>query len=138
MEIDINKIKQRFSEINEALEEIQKLTSLDPKEFWSEKRNIAALKYFLLQAIEAIGSICVHIAAKKFNKGISVFGEGFEILEKEGLLDEELSERLRKMVKFRNKLVHRYWEIDDDLVFKYAKEDIKDFIDFMRAIEKIF
>lgn len=67
MEIDREKIKQRFSEINESLEEIQRLTSLDDKEFWLRKENIAAVKYYLLQAIEATGSICVHIAAKKFN-----------------------------------------------------------------------
>ena len=69
MEIDKEKIKQRFSEINESLAEIKRLTSLEDKEFWSRKENIAAVKYYLLQAIESVGGICVHIAAKKFNKG---------------------------------------------------------------------
>jgi len=137
MEIDKEKIKQRFSEINESLAEIKRLTSLEDKEFWSRKENIAAVKYYLLQAIESVGGICVHIAAKKFNKGVSVFGECFEILEKEGLLSEDLTSRLRNMVKFRNKLIHRYWEIDDKNILQYTRKDLNDFNEFMKAINML-
>ena len=98
---------------------------------------MAAVKYYLLQAIEGIGSICVHIAAKKFNKGVSVFGECFEILEKEGFLQESLALKLRKMVKFRNKLIHRYWEIDEKNVLEYSRKDLNDFNDFMKAVGEL-
>jgi len=137
MEIDKEKIKQRFAEINESLKEIKRLTSLKDEEFWTKKENMAAVKYYLLQAIEGIGSICVHIAAKKFNKGVSVFGECFEILEKEGFLQESLALKLRKMVKFRNKLIHRYWEIDEKNVLEYSRKDLNDFNDFMKAVGEL-
>lgn len=137
MEIDREKIKQRFSDINEALSEINRIVSLDDKEFWSKKEYIAAVKYYLLQAIEAAGSICVHIAAKKFNKGISAFGECFEILQTEGLVSEDLTTRLKKMVKFRNKLIHRYWEIEDKNILQYARNDTGDFNEFIKAVDNI-
>lgn len=137
MEINKEKIKQRFSEINESVEETRRITSLNDEEFWAKKENMAAIKYYLLQAIEAIGSICVHLSAKKFNKAVSVFGECFEILEKEGFLQKDLALKLRKMVKFRNKLIHRYWEIDEKNVLEYARKDINDFNDFMKAIGKL-
>lgn len=138
MELDREKIKQKFSEINESMKEVKRLASLDEKEFLAKKENLAALKYYLLIAIEAVGSICVHIAAKKFNKGVSVFGECFEILGKEGALDESLVSRLRQMVKFRNILIHRYWEIDDKKVLEYSKKDTADFDDFIKSIGKLF
>jgi len=137
MEIDKEKIKQRFSEINEALTEIKRLASLEDQQFWAKKENIAAVKYYLLQSIEAVGSICVHIAAKKFNKGVAVFGECFEILEKEGFLASDLAMKLKKMVKFRNKLIHRYWEIDDKNILEYSRKDINDFNDFMKAVGRL-
>jgi len=137
MKLDKQKIKQRISEIRESLKEIKRLVSIDEKEFWSKKENIAAVKYYLLQAIESTGSICVHIAAKKFNRGISFFGECFEVLEKEGFLDKKLSIELRKMVKFRNKLMHRYWEVENKNILEYTKEDLKDFEDFIKAIKKL-
>lgn len=34
---------------------------------------MAAMKYYLLQTIEATGSVCAHVAAKKFNKDVSSF-----------------------------------------------------------------
>lgn len=138
MEIDQKKLKQRISEIQESLKEIERLVSVSEKEFWSKKENIAATKYYLLQAIESVGSICVHVAAKKFNKGVSFFGECFEILEKEGFLEKELASELRKMVKFRNKLIHRYWEIGDKNILEYVKKDLNDFNDFIKAIKKLF
>lgn len=137
MEMDREKIKQRFSEINECLSEIRRLASLEDKEFWAKKENMAAVKYYLLQAIEAVGSVCVHIAAKKFNKGVSIFGECFEILEKENFLEKELAAKLRRMTKFRNKLIHRYWEIDDQKILEYCRTDLEDFNAFMQAVGKL-
>lgn len=134
MELDREKINQRFSEINAALSETQRLVALPDEEFWSKKENIAAIKYYLLQAIEAVGGVCVHVAAKKFNKGVYTFGQCFEVLAKEGIFSGELSERLRNMVKFRNKLMHQYWKIDDKSVLEYARKDFNDFNDFMRAV----
>ena len=137
MDLDKEKIKKRFSEITESLAEIQRLTSIEEKEFWAKKEYLAALKYYLLQAIEAVGSVCVHIAAKKFQKGVSVFGECFEVLTQEKFLEEDLARRLSQMVKFRNKLIHRYWEIDDKKVLEYAKNNLADFKDFMKKVNTL-
>ncbi len=134
MQFDQEKIKKRFSEIDESLNEVRRLVALQDKEFWLKKENIAAVKYYLLQAVEAVGSVCVHIAAKKYNRGVAVFGECFEILQKEGALDEHLAARLQRMTKFRNKLIHRYWEIDDAQVLDYARNNLDDFTEFMKTI----
>ena len=74
---------------------------------------------------------------EKFNKGVSAFGECFEIMEKEGVLKNDLTDKLRKMAKFRNKLIHRYWEVEDRNILEYARKDIGDFEDYMRAVDKL-
>ncbi|MBU1091251.1 DUF86 domain-containing protein, partial [Patescibacteria group bacterium] len=60
-----------------------------------------------------------------------------EVLSKENFIGEDLSSRLRKIVKFRNKLMHQYWEVDDKKILEYARQDIGDFEDFMKAVDKI-
>jgi uncharacterized protein YutE (UPF0331/DUF86 family) len=80
MEIDKDKIKKRFSEVNEALAETERITSLS---------------------------------------------------------DKDLAVKLRKMVKFRNKLVHQYWEVDDKAVLEYARCDLDDFRKFMKAVGRL-
>ncbi|HCI04762.1 TPA: DUF86 domain-containing protein [Patescibacteria group bacterium] len=137
MDLDKDKIKQRFAEINEAVASAKELPLSDDNEFWNRKSNIAALKYYLLQAIEAVGGVCVHVAAKKLNKGVSGFGECFELLGEEKILNNGLAQKMKKMSKFRNKLIHRYWEMEDKKILEYARKDITDFGDFMRSIDKI-
>lgn len=136
MEIDIKKIQKRISEIEENLTKIRKYSSVSDKEFWADERNIYTLKQLLLEAIEAAGSICLHLVVKKLKKGVERFGECFEELEKGGIINHSLYRELKSMIEFRNKLVHRYWEIDDKLVLKYAREDLEDFEKFINSIKK--
>ena len=136
MNLDIEKIKKRISEIEESINEINKIVSINEYEFWKDKRNITSVKYYLLEAIEAVGGICVHIVAKKFGKGVNSLSECINILEEEEILNKELSSRLKKMIKFRNKLIHKYWDIDDKLIYEYAKNETDNFIDFIKEIKK--
>ena len=138
MDIDKEKIKKRFSEINRAVKEIKNISAIPDKDFWAEKKNIAALKYYLLQAIEAVGNISAHIVAKVYNLGISSFGECFDVLEKESIFDDVFILKLRQMVKFRNRLVHEYWDVDDKKVLDFARKDVGDFKDFIKLIDEQF
>lgn len=136
MEIDRKKIKKRITEIEENLMKIRKYASLPDKEFWADERNIYTIKHLLLEAIEATGSICLHLVVKKLKKGVERFGECFEELEKGRVISSSLYRELKSMIDFRNMLVHRYWEIDDRKVLKYARENLEDFEKFIRAIKK--
>lgn len=137
MELDIKKIKFFINEITESTTEIEKLMKIPEEEFWKEKRNISAIKYFLLEAIEATCNICLHLVARKLRKGVESPAECFDLLEKEKLINENLSISLRRMARFRNILVHKYWEIDDRKILKYVKENLIDFEKFIKAVEKL-
>jgi uncharacterized protein YutE (UPF0331/DUF86 family) len=51
-----------------------------------------------------------------------------------GAFDVEFSEQLVKMAKFRNRLVHLYWEVDDARIYKILEENLGDFIKFIKLI----
>ena len=134
MNIDIEKVKQRITEIRENVEKIKKYSSLSDEDFKKDERNILAIKFLLLESIEACGNICVHILAKKIFKASSSFSECFENLHKSKVIGEDLSIRLIKMARFRNILVHRYWEVDNQKILDYARNNLEDFNLFMKAI----
>jgi len=46
----------------------------------------------------------------------------------------ELSEKFIYIVKFRNKLVHLYWEIEPEEVYSYLQKDVIDLEDFYNII----
>ena len=40
----------------------------------------------------------------------------------------------RQMVRFRNRLVHLYWEVDDEIVYQILQNNLADFDRFARYI----
>ena len=46
------------------------------------------------------------------------------------LLPEELLERLKPFIVFRNMLVHQYWKVKDEIFLNNMRNGIKDFRDF--------
>jgi uncharacterized protein YutE (UPF0331/DUF86 family) len=134
MEVNLENLKNRISEIRENTEKIKKYASIPDSEFWQDERNLLAIKHLLLQSIEASGSICSHVLAKKFFKSSSSFPECFENLYNSKVISKALSEKLRKMARFRNILVHRYWEIEDKKILEYARDNLEDFDRFLESI----
>lgn len=136
MTLDIKKIKFLISEIKESLVDIRRFTGVPQEEFWADKRNILAVEHLLLRAIEATANICSHIAARKLKKGVESPAECFELLEKEKLISKNLSTALRQMARFRNILVHRYWEVNEKRVYQYAKKNLVDFKKFIKVVSR--
>lgn len=60
-------------------------------------------------------------------------GDLFEKLEKEKIISKEMKEKLKSMRGFRNILVHRYAEVDDELVFENLG-NANDFEEFREEI----
>lgn len=58
----------------------------------------------------------------------------FDILTKHKVLSKELSKKLKKMVGFRNIIIHEYANVDLNTVYKILKEDIKDIYTFLKQI----
>lgn len=60
--------------------------------------------------------------------------ESFSILVREKLIDPEFGTRLERMVGFRNLAVHRYQELNLDIVEAVIRENLDDLLAFARAV----
>jgi len=58
----------------------------------------------------------------------------FKVMGEVGAFEKEFIEKLSKMAKFRNRLVHIYWEVDDELVYSILGEHIEDMERFTETI----
>ena len=52
------------------------------------------------------------------------------------MIDGSFCDRLVKMAKFRNRLVHLYWEIDKKKVYEIIRDNLEDFKLFEKSIVK--
>ncbi len=60
--------------------------------------------------------------------------ESFTGLEKLGIIDVEIAEKMRKSIGFRNIAVHNYDEIDLSLTYMIAHKHLGDFKEYIRQI----
>jgi uncharacterized protein YutE (UPF0331/DUF86 family) len=56
------------------------------------------------------------------------------VMSEVGALDSAFSEELKKMAKFRNRLVHLYWQVDDKQVYDILQNRLSDFKRFLDSM----
>jgi uncharacterized protein YutE (UPF0331/DUF86 family) len=132
--INVEMVRNRAREIRESLGKIRTYTAQPDTDFFADERNSYTVMHLLLISIEAVASICNHLLAKTASKAPASYSECFEGLRELGILDEPLTDRLIQMVRFRNILVHRYWQIEPERVLRFARENLEDFEDFLRNV----
>jgi len=127
----INKdyIEARIRETNDIIQMLEKLTSKTFRELSIYEQ--LAMRYLVIQLVEAASSICVHILLQVFNERVDGFPECFIRLGDKEVIPTELASRLASAARLRNLLVHRYWVIVDEKVYESVKSGINDFKDFI-------
>lgn len=132
--VNLELVRNRAREIRESTEKIRTYAAQTDAEFFADERNLYTVMHLLLICIEAVASICNHLMAKTAQKAPASYGECFEGLRDLDILDDALVNRLIQMARFRNILVHRYWEIDQERVVQYTRNNLDDFDEYLRKI----
>ena len=132
--INPNLVATKISEIQQSLERLDSITSKGRDVFLTDPDLIDSAKYRLITAIEASISICNHIIARKFKRVPESYSDCFTILHECSVITADLAERLGNMARFRNMLVHIYWEIDDEKIFDILTSDLVDFENYIKEI----
>lgn len=138
MKFNIDLIKRRVSEIKNSVEGLESLASLGRDDFLSDINVCDAAKYKLLLAIEASLSICNHINARISKRVPETYSDCFIILGDSGVITKELAEKLAKMAKFRNMLVHVYWEVNDEKIYEIINKDLGDLKRYIAELKIYF
>ena len=133
MKADPIRIKRYLAEIRRNSLELNQL--IDQNELSANSVPLKAAKYILIELAEAISNAIQHILAK--DKGIAVSGYIDAILKghENGILSEDLFQRLKPFFDFRNSLIHRYWTVDDIRLIDNILKGRGDFDKFIEEIE---
>ncbi|MCD6274108.1 MAG: DUF86 domain-containing protein [Deltaproteobacteria bacterium] len=62
------------------------------------------------------------------------YADTFKVMAEAGAIDADFSNALRSMAKFRNRLVHPYWEVDDQQLYKILQDRLVDFKKILNSI----
>jgi len=132
--VDADILKTRISDIRSSIRELQRLTSKPFVQLGIDERY--SLRYNIIVLVEALVSLCTHIAIEEYMKTPSTYREAVQIVaEKIGL---DCISELESLVGLRHLLVHRYWIIEDEKVYSAVKEDFKCVEEFLSRVEDVF
>ncbi len=109
---------------------LQKLTilaALPQETFLQRFTNVESAKHLLQVSIECCLDIAHHIVADGGYRTPADYYDTFVVLQENVILPQALLPTWRQMVSFRNRVVHLYWDVDDETVYRILQEDLGDF-----------
>ncbi len=137
--LNIEKVYAKFRDIRESIDRLLAFRDMSLDDFLKDgdKQDIASFR--LIVATEAAIDICLHVAAKMLKQVPEEYSGCFKLLADHEIIDTDLSLRLVKMARFRNLLVHRYWEIEYARMYEIiCGPDLDDLIEFIHQTGKLF
>lgn len=126
MTLNPDVIRTRASDIDASIARLEQFAALPVDEFVSSPDATDIACYRLVVAIEAALALCYHISARRFRKAPEDYAACFAALREAGLLPADLTERLQRMARFRNLLVHMYGKVDHRQVHTIIQHDLQD------------
>ncbi|MGI6252567.1 MAG: type VII toxin-antitoxin system HepT family RNase toxin [Aminivibrio sp.] len=134
---DRDVILSKVAAIQRCLARIAEVTGFDPKSLEDiDKQDIFALN--LQRAVQAAIDLAAHGAASE-NLGIPETAAGnFTLLQKAGIIDSQLTEKMKKMTGFRNIAVYNYEALDIKIMKSILVHRLKDLEDFYSTVLRHF
>ena len=134
------RIKDHLQYLNKYYLQLTDMRKLERQAFSQDAVLHGAAERFLQLAIESCLNIGNRIIALyQFKKPLDspqTYADIFLRLRDLDVIDQALTDRLVTMAKFRNRLVHLYWEIDARKIFEIIQDSLEDFKLFEKRIVK--
>jgi len=131
---DQEKMVNLVSELRKSVARLRELGKLPQDEFLKDPDKIGSSKYHFIVAIESTIDMCNHIISRNGFRIPEDYGDTFAVMGEVGAIEKGFAEELVKMAKFRNRLVHLYWEVDDRQLYEILQARLEDFKKFLNSI----
>ncbi len=134
----MSKINEKINEIQKYLDELMEMVPNTLKEYESDKIVRAACERYFEKVVESVTDLAfIVITLKKFRVPDDDI-DSFRILQENGIIDDELYNRLKDAKGMRNFIAHQYGQINDKLVYEAIIEELeKDVKKFIEIIQKL-
>jgi len=134
LNFDQNVLIRIVGELRKSLQRLSALAGIPEDQFVTDADKVASAKYHFIVAIEACIDLCNHLISRNSFRVPEDYGDTFRVMAEVGALSPEFADVLVSMGKFRNRLVHIYWEVDDRQVHQLLCNRRQDFRRFLKEM----
>ena len=134
MRIDREKVEAFIRNIRENLPNLQQLRRHSFEQFSQNFQIYTSAERLLQITIEDCINIGTHIINRLQLQRPEGYKQVFTTLGDHGVIPKDLVFIMRDMAGFRNLLVHLYWQVELESVYKVLQNNLNDFEKFIAAI----
>ncbi len=128
-------IIRKLNELETSIKQLRKLQKYSFSEIKDDLEKLWAIEHGLQIAIQIIIDIGNHIIAEIGENEIDEYTDIIDKLVKHKIIPPEFAINIKGMIGFRNLLVHRYGEVNTDIVYKILQNKLYDFERFIGYIQ---
>ena len=132
--IDPDRVERLIGAMRQACSILNELGGLDQTDFFKDRHKQSSAKYNFIVAIEAAIDLASHLISKKGFRAPEDYADTFRVLSEANVLNSNFALELEKMARFRNRLVHLYWDVDIKEVWRILQTRLQDFEDYISQI----
>lgn len=136
--IDVGRVRERAAYVRAQIRVLRALAGrTDAEAFARDALSAAAARYLLQTSIEALIDLAYHLSAKLAQHAPRDAHDAFDTMGQLGILDAAGMARRHEMLRFRNRVVHRYLNIDDRRIHAMiCGPDLEDLLEILGALER--
>lgn len=123
-----------MKKLDEYQRSLSRFKSISLEEYQKSDDIQTIVERKLQLSIQACIDIANYIIARKRLRIPDEEGNVFLVLAEEDIINEDIAQRMKGMVNFRNILIHEYLEIDNEIVHRNLTQNLSDFNEFAKSI----
>jgi uncharacterized protein YutE (UPF0331/DUF86 family) len=124
---DGERVERLVSAIRNSLRLLRDLSRMNEADFNGDEHKQSSAKYNFVSGIEAAIDLANHLISTRRLRAPEDYADTFQVLCEAGVFRPDFTAELKKMARFRNRLVHRYWEVDTGELWRILQTRLGDF-----------
>ena len=132
--VDKALLLRKLAELEEYLGQIREYSNIIVKEYSEDWKTQRIVERTLQMMIEICADVGSHIISDRGYRIPKTYADTFRVLYESKVIKKNLFERMERMAKFRNILVHHYDKVDAGIVVGILKSNLSDFLSYKDAI----
>ena len=133
---DKARVEHLISIMRESVRLLVELRALRKEEFLANEHLQGSAKYNFVIAIEAAIDTANHVISTRGFRAPKDYADAFAVLSENGVLEDAFAEELKMMARFRNRMVHRYWDVSVDQLWNLLQTRLGDFEKYVNSVMK--
>ena len=134
--VDRDVLDRRLAKLEALLRDLRTLGRVERERFLADRGLQAQAERWLQLAAECALDLAHHLIASRGWPVPSTYREAFQILEREGVLTDDLSLHMQRWAGLRNILTHVYLEIDHQRLYAVLTGELASLEHYAAAIAR--